>query len=689
VQTTLNPTETIAQRLWALLAEVAALPATALGAHLEAALLSLLPGVQHVVWDAAGTAPVARSTRVFALSVDGMALGALQCRVQNAPAFAACEPLLGQFILGLSHVLHAQQQADMAQQLHAQKQALHHSERRFRDLFNHSPDPCWLIENGQFTDCNHAAVQVLGYERRADVLQHPSRLSPEFQPDGRPSFEKADEAMQRALREGVTRFEWAHRRADGSCFPVEVTLARIELQGQPALYCVWRDISARKEAERQAWELAFFDPLTGLPNRRLLHDRLEQNMAASARSHKYRALLYLDLDHFKTLNDTQGHAMGDRLLVEMAHRLATCVREGDTVARMGGDEFVLLVQQLDEDLGIAITQAAAIAEKVLEQMALPCALNGNLHQGSASVGVTLFVGHEISAQEVLQRADLAMYQAKSAGRNAVRFFDPAIQARISARAALEADLRTAVPHGELVLHYQPQVDAHGHCLGVETLVRWNHPERGLVPPTEFIPLAEETGLIVPIGQWVLSQACRGLSRWQGDARTAGLTMAVNVSAREFHQPDFVAKLRILLDTCKVPPGLLKLEITESMLLDHIETTVTTMQELKTLGVGFSLDDFGTGYSSLNYVKRLPIDQIKIDQSFVRDILTDPNDAAICRAVIAMGHSLGLHTIAEGVETAAQWDFLAYEGCDAAQGYLYARPMPLAQLQDWLAQHRRL
>ncbi len=642
--------------------------------------LRTLPGVARAEVVPANGSPPAASARAYAWTDDAAGTRVLALELEDAAAFAPCEPWLASLCQVLERLAQAQRLQALAQQLQR-------SEQRFRDLFNNSPDPCWIIENGVFTDCNRAAVQALGYAQREDILQHPSRLSPEFQPDGRTSFEKAEEMMQRAMRDGLARFEWEHCRADGRSLPVEVTLARLELQDHAVLYCVWRDITDRKQAEDEAYQLAFFDPLTGLPNRRLLHDRLQQSMAASARSGKYRALLYLDLDHFKTLNDTHGHGLGDRLLVEMAQRLRTCVREGDTVARLGGDEFVLLVQQLDEDLETAVAQAGKIGDKVVAQLSRPCALGTVEYQGSASVGVSMFLGHALGTDELLKRADLAMYQAKDAGRNTVRFFDPAIQARLNARASLESDLRQAVPRNELVLHYQPQVDTSGRCMGVEALVRWEHPQRGRVPPLDFIPLAEATGLILPIGQWVLSEACRTMAAWQTDPRLAGLGMAVNVSARQFHQPDFVHAVREQLRLHAIAPALLKLEITESMLLENIEQTIETMQALRVLGVRFSLDDFGTGYSSLNYVKRLPLDQIKIDQSFVRDILSDPNDAAICRTVIAMGRSLGLSTLAEGVEQPAQWDYLAQEGCDAAQGYLYARPMPLPELLAWMERQR--
>ena len=635
--------------------------------------LRSLPGVARAdVVSAGGTAPGA-SERAYAWTDGAAGPRKIALVLGDAAAFAPSEPWLALFCQVLERLAQAQRLQTLADQLQR-------SEQRFRDLFNNSPDPCWIIENGAFTDCNLAAVQALGYARREDILQHPSRLSPEFQPDGRSSFDKAEEMMQRALRDGLARFEWEHYRADGRSLPVEVTLARLELQDHAVLYCVWRDITDRKQAEEEAYQLAFFDPLTGLPNRRLLHDRLQQSMAASARSGKYRALLYLDLDHFKNLNDTHGHAMGDRLLIEMAQRLRTCVREGDTVARLGGDEFVLLVQQLDEDLETAVAQAGRIGDKVVAQLSQPCAIGAVQYQGSASVGVSMFLGHALGTDELLKRADLAMYQAKAQGRNTLCFFDPAMQAAASARSALEGDIRQGLARNEFLLHYQPVVDATGHLLGAEALVRWQHPQRGMVSPADFIPLAEQTGLILPLGRQVLALACRQLAQWANAPAKAVWTLAVNVSAQEFRQPDFVEQVLAALRDAAANPRLLKLELTESLLLHDVEDSILKMQALRTLGVGFSLDDFGTGYSSLSYLKRLPLDQLKIDQSFVRDVLTDPNDAAIARTVVALGTSLGLRVIAEGVETEAQREFLERHHCHAWQGYLLSPPVAVAEFE---------
>jgi diguanylate cyclase (GGDEF)-like protein len=393
--------------------------------------------------------------------------------------------------------------------------------------------------------------------------------------------------------------------------------------------------------------------------------------------------LFIDLDNFKTLNDTLGHDIGDLLLQQTALRLVGCVREGDTVSRLGGDEFVLLLESLSENAHDAATGAEAVGEKILIAINQPYQLAGFTCHSSPSIGVTLFADHHGSLEDLLKRADLAMYKAKEAGRNTLRFFEPEMQAAVTTRAALESDLREAVQSDQFLLHYQAQVDRVGAITGVEALLRWQHPQRGLVSPLTFISLAEDTGLIVPIGLWVLETACSQLSAWSRRPEMRHLSIAVNVSARQFYQLDFVEKVLQILEKTGANPRRLKLELTESLLVSNIEDVITKMLTLKAMDVGFSLDDFGTGYSSLSYLKRMPLDQLKIDQGFVRDILTDPNDAAIAKMVVALAESMGLAVIAEGVETEAQRDFLAGLGCHAYQGYLFGRPLPLKELEDFL------
>ncbi|HZF78485.1 MAG TPA: EAL domain-containing protein [Rubrivivax sp.] len=442
-----------------------------------------------------------------------------------------------------------------------------------------------------------------------------------------------------------------------------------------------------RATEQEIYKLAFFDPLTNLPNRRLLLDRLQQSMAASARSGKHRALFFLDLDNFKELNDTAGHDIGDRLLVEVGRRLRACVREVDTVCRIGGDEFVVLVEQLHEDRTIASDQTAAIADKMMAAITTPVPVGRDEYQGTASIGLILFVGNETSVDETLKRADLAMYQAKAAGRNTWRAFEPAMQDTLSARAAILNDLRVAVVENQFALHYQPQVDANQCCTGAEALIRWTSPHRGPVACGDFIPFAEESGLIGVIGAWVLKTACERLAEWQRRPETAHLTLSVNVSPWQFKQVDFVEETTRLVREWGVPPDRLKLEITESLLIDNIESTVAKMAALRSVGLSFALDDFGTGYSSLSYVKRFPFSELKIDQSFLREVPQDRSNVAICRAIIALGQSLGLSVVAEGVESEAQWQFLLEEGCNSAQGYHFARPMPPEDFERWLRRPR--
>ena len=476
--------------------------------------------------------------------------------------------------------------------------------------------------------------------------------------------------------------------SQGTCwFELSVARKAVDAGSEPRFVVMSRDITERKSAEQEVRRLAFYDPLTRLPNRRLLQDRLEHALMATARSHHHGALLLIDLDNFKALNDTVGHDKGDIMLQQVAWRLTSCVRECDTVARLGGDEFVLMIDDVGPTLADAVAHARTVAEKIVQVLAHPYDIAGREHRSSSSIGVALFGADSgVTADETFKRADVAMYQAKAAGRNTLRFFDPEMQAAVEARAALEGDVRQGLAKHEFQLHYQPQVGPGGRIVGAEALMRWTHPKRGAVPPGEFIPVAEQSGLILHLGQWVLQTGCAQLARWAVEPHTAVLTLAVNVSVHQFRQPDFVDQVLSALRGSGADARHLKLELTESMFAYDLEDIITKMTALKTQGVGFSLDDFGTGYSSLSYLKRLPLDQLKIDQSFVRDVLTDPNDAAIARTIVALGHSLGLEVIAEGVETVGQRAFLAAHGCDFYQGYLVSRPLPVEQFEAFLLAH---
>ena len=492
------------------------------------------------------------------------------------------------------------------------------------------------------------------------------------------------QAMWDSLKsKGHWQGEIWNRRKNGEVYPEWLSINSVRGKaGRLTNYVgMFSDISQRKEAEAQIHQLAYYDPLTQLPNRRLLLLHLPQAFSASMHNGHHGAIMFLDLDHFKTLNDTKGPEVGDLLLVEVAKRLNTCVHGGDMVARLGGDEFIVVLEALSTSAAEAATQARLIAEKIHEALNQPFLLNEYIHFTSPSIGIVLFRGNQDTIDNLLKYADTAMYQAKTAGRNAIRFYDPAMQAAIEARADLEDALRLALKKDQFRLYYQIQMDSLRRPVGAEVLIRWEHPEQGLVSPVQFIPLAEETGLIVPIGLWVLQTACAQLHQWQGDVLLRNLTLAVNVSARQFRQPDFVTQVQRTLVESGAKAAHLKLELTESTVLENVDDTIAKMRELKLLGVSFSMDDFGTGYSSLQYIKRLPLDQIKIDQSFVRDITTDPNDAAIVQAIIAMTQALGLNVIAEGVETEAQREFLDKHGCHDFQGYLFSKPLPLEQFEQ--------
>jgi diguanylate cyclase (GGDEF)-like protein/PAS domain S-box-containing protein len=444
------------------------------------------------------------------------------------------------------------------------------------------------------------------------------------------------------------------------------------------------DITERMRTEEKVAYLAFYDSLTGLANRRLLHDRLERALAVSARNHLYGALLFIDLDHFKTINDTVGHEYGDLLLKEVAQRLGAVLREADTISRPGGDEFVVILEEIGADRTQAASQAKVTSDKILRALAEHYQLCEREYIGSASIGVVLFRGHEDNVDELLKRSDMAMYEAKRAGRGVTRFFDPLMQAAFERRAEIEADVRKAIDLEQLMLYYQVRVGRGGQPLGAEALLRWAHPERGLVLPGEFIPVCEETGLILPIGEWVLESACAQLRAWESHPDTRALKVSVNISANQFRQDNFVNQVVRIVEKTGINPARLELELTESMFLENIEQSIAKMRGLREVGVLFALDDFGTGYSSLSYLKKLPLSQIKIDRSFVRDIAVDKNDEIIIQTIIKMGQTLGLEVIAEGVETEEQRCMLEHYGCENFQGYLFGKPLPVAEFEETLA-----
>jgi diguanylate cyclase (GGDEF)-like protein/PAS domain S-box-containing protein len=450
-----------------------------------------------------------------------------------------------------------------------------------------------------------------------------------------------------------------------------------------AVLSIGQDITERRKAEKKIHALAFYDSLTGLPNRRLILDRLHQALLQHQRTGGCGALLFIDLDNFKQLNDTQGHDVGDQLLIQIAQRLQSCVRIDDSVARLGGDEFVVVLDVLDDDMSIAVAEIESIVSTILLRLAEPYMLSNINSHISASIGITLFKDKHDSVNDLLKRADIAMYQAKAAGRNTFRFFDPKMQELAQWRSALEHDLRQSIARQEFFVHYQPQIDMNHKISGVEALVRWQHPVRGMVSPFDFIGLAEETGLIWDIGLQVLHQACAQLAQWQQAPASAHMTVSVNISARQFHRTDFVEMILAVVAEYGIDANFLLLEITESLLLNNVEEVVYKMNALKAEGIRFSIDDFGTGYSSLAYLKRLPLYELKIDRSFIMDIMRDESSSAIVTTFINLAHLLELHVVAEGVEDVAQHEFLVDNHCNLIQGFLFSRPVPAAEITRML------
>ncbi|BBI99315.1 hypothetical protein FGKAn22_10080 [Ferrigenium kumadai] len=549
--------------------------------------------------------------------------------------------------------------------------------------------------SGEILWANEAFTALTGYASGETLGRKPKELIKSGMQD-----QSFYETLWKTVLSGHTwHGELVNQRKDGSLYNEEMTITSLRDESGKVAYfiAVKQDISERKHAEAQMHDLAFYDPLTHLPNRRLLLDRLGKALVASSRSRTHGALMFLDLDHFKKLNDIHGHDIGDLLLVEVARRIIGCIREQDSAARFGGDEFVVMLEDLSQSVQEAAQQAESVAEKIRAALAQPYHLRRTSATGdsesieyscTSSIGLSVFCDRDNSVEELLKWTDMAMYQAKNSGRDVIRFFDPDMQAAIEARVAMEEELRAALENGQLRLYYQVQVDNSRHAQSAEALLRWAHPRRGLIPPMQFIPLAEETGLILPIGHWVLDTACAQLAKWQADPAARHLTLAVNVSAKQFRQEDFVQQVTAAVERHGINPLLLKLELTESTVLENTDDAITKMSALKEYGVKLSLDDFGTGYSSLSHLKRLPLDQIKIDQSFVRDVTTDNGDAVMVMTMVDLGMNFEVEVIAEGVETEEQFKALQRYGCASLQGYLFSKPVPIEQFEALLHQGKR-
>ena len=550
------------------------------------------------------------------------------------------------------------------------------SEERYHAAFQTSLDAICInqMDNSQYLDVNQAFLDMLGYERAEVVGRTPLELGVWADPNQR-------ELILEQLRQGLPcrDIQIQFVRKNGEVFWGAVSTSRFGLNGDNCVHTVIRDISQAKSAEEEIRNLAFYDPLTGLANRRLLMDRLQKSMTDRSRGHRNRALLFVDLDGFKTLNDTLGHEIGDLLLREVGHRLTASVRKFDTVGRLGGDEFLVMLEDLSEVHREAQDQARHIAEKILSKVDEPYKLNSHDCFSTCSIGITVFGSHQEKVSEVLQQADIAMYQAKAVGRNTLCFFAPSLQTAVDHRAEMEEELRHAIKAGQFQLYYQPQV-VDGRLGGAEALLRWNHPSKGILLPDVFIPVAESTRLILHLGDWVLESACRQIAAWSTLAPKLPLSVSVNISAMQLLRPEFVETVLGVLERTGANPECLELEVTETIFMENIEEVIVKMKALKAHGLHFTVDDFGTGYSSLSYLRRLPLDRLKIDRSFVHDLVTDASSGAIAQAIVALSRALELDVIAEGVETEPQREFLAHAGCHSYQGFLFSPPLPKEEFE---------
>lgn len=576
------------------------------------------------------------------------------------------------------HREHLEEQvAFRTSELVASSAELRDSENKYRVLFEDSADAFWILDHEGAVDCNAAALQLFGFSAKEE-FKHPADISPPNQPDGRSSRIAADERMAAAFLTGKERFEWLHRRKNGDLFHAEVCLAAISLQGRRVLLANVRDVTERKVAEQRVQFLAYYDALTSLPNRTLLEDRISRALASAHRRKESAAVLFLDLDRFKIINDTLGHSAGDLLLQEVAARLKVWAREQDTVARVGGDEFVVLLTNIAQ-----ASDAAVAAQRVIHAVTAEFSLKGNPINITCSVGISMFPENGVDSETLIKNADAAMYCAKQKGPNNIQFFTKDMNDQMVERLTLESGLRLALDRQELFLVYQPQMDiATGEIVGVEALLRWRHPELGLVPPDRFIRIAENTGLIVPIGEWVLKTACAQARKWQDECHQR-VQIAVNVSAVQFRQDGFRDHIRSVLHETGLASRYLELELTESLLLSNADVMFSVLRELKEMGLSLAIDDFGTGYSSLSYLRQFPVTKLKIDRSFVQDVAINPDDAAITAAIIGMAKNLNLRVIAEGVENEAQLSFLRAHQCDEIQGYYLSRPLSAEGVTEML------
>ncbi len=537
---------------------------------------------------------------------------------------------------------------------------------------------CVADENGKIIEANNAFSKITGYS--ADELRQKGFDFSDLLPG---NIELKGKVQDSLANSGEWEGEIREHRKDGSSFTAWVNISVVQMKDNRAFYyvlCAY-DITTNISSQEEIHNLAYFDPLTQLPNRRKLNETLSKILSTTPRPRSHGAALFIDLNKFKSLNDTRGHSVGDMLLIEVGHRLQHTIRTGDTVARVGGDEFVVLLEDLSEDLSKATHEANKISTKILKSLARPYKLGDIQFNCGASIGINIF-GHGDLVHDVIQHADMAMYEAKKNGRNSLCFYDPAMKASATAHANLEQELGIALELGQLALFLQPQFNSKDEISSAEILLRWKHPIRGLLKPNEFISVAEESGLIVPIGFWVIKEACRQIRRWASDPLLAKIKLAVNVSARQFQDPNFVKKIFQIVQTSGIDGSMLILELTESMMHD-INQVREKMEKIRELGIRFSLDDFGTGYSSLASLIQLPIEQLKIDQIFVKNMLVNSGDAIVVKTIIAMAQSLGINVIAEGLETKATKDLLEEMGCSLYQGYLFSRPLPTQAFENFV------